>query len=187
MKDQHRAAFLDRDGVINLDRGYVHRLADFSYVPEAIRGARLLTRLGYKLIIVTNQSGIGRGYFNEQQFLKLTSWLEMDLARQGAPVLATYHCPHVAADACACRKPKPGMLTQALADYGLDAEASVMIGDKASDMQAGHAAGVGRRIFIGPAMMSPHPIVDVATSNLLEAAMWLSAQDNGSATARHTG
>jgi D-glycero-D-manno-heptose 1,7-bisphosphate phosphatase len=146
-----KAAFLDRDGVINKDRAYVHRWEDFEFVPGAVEGMRRLQQAGYALVIVTNQSGLARGYFSEEQYQALTRALLAELARQGVQVDAVYHCPHhpkgsvphLATD-CDCRKPAPGMILQAARELGLSLADSILIGDKPSDMEAARAAGVGR-------------------------------------------
>lgn len=145
-----KAAFLDRDGVVNLDHGYLHRWADFEFVPGAVDAMRRLAGAGYALVIVTNQSGIARGLYTEADYQALTASLRGFLAGEGVPLAGVYHCPHlpggkVAALAvdCDCRKPAPGMLLRAAAELGLDLGASVMFGDKPSDVEAARRAGVG--------------------------------------------
>ncbi len=146
-----KAAFLDRDGVINQDRAYVHRWEDFEFVPGAIDGMRRLQQAGYALVIVTNQSGLARGYYSEEQYQELTRALLAELARQGVQVDGVYHCPHHPkgsvphlANDCDCRKPAPGMILQAARELGLSLADSILIGDKPSDIEAARAAGVGR-------------------------------------------
>lgn len=150
-----RAAFLDRDGVINLDREYVYRREDFVIVPGALEGARELHRLGFMLIVVTNQSGIGRGLYTEAQFHELTDWMRSEFAAAGAPLEGVYYCPHHPIEAndayrmdCECRKPAPGMLLRAAQERALDLTASALFGDRASDLEAARAAGVPRRILL---------------------------------------
>lgn len=152
-----KAAFLDRDGVINRDHGYVYRREDFEFLPGAIAGMRRLVRAGFALIVVTNQSGIARGYYKVADFEVLTCWMLNELSRAGAPVLDVYHCAHHPdgvvpglAKPCNCRKPAPGMLLRARDKYKIDMASSVMIGDRASDMQAARAAGVGRTFLLAP-------------------------------------
>ena len=149
------AAFLDRDGVINIDRGYVFRREDFEFVPGVLEGARRLSELGYALVVVTNQSGIGRGLYTEADFLLLTEWMEQVCAGAGAPIAGVYFCPHHPTDAvgeyriqCPCRKPAPGMLLQAAKDLRLDLASSVIFGDRTSDLEAARAAGVRQRILL---------------------------------------
>jgi D,D-heptose 1,7-bisphosphate phosphatase len=146
-----RAAFLDRDGVINLDRAYVHRWEDFEFVPGALDAVARLQAAGYRLVIVTNQSGIARGYFTQEQYLELTRRMLQAFEDHGVHIDRVYHCPHhpkgsVAPWAvdCDCRKPGPGMILQAAADLGLSLADSILVGDKPSDIAAARAAGVGR-------------------------------------------
>lgn len=176
-----KAAFLDRDGVINVDTGYLHRIEDLVYCRGAIEGARQLAELNYALVIVTNQSGIGRGFYDEAAFLALTRRMEADFARQGVPVLATYHCPHAPDAGCACRKPAPGMLLQAARDHDVDLATSVMVGDRTSDLEAGRLAGVARRILISACDESCEGPNEVAVPDLVAAAAWIANRDGHAA------
>lgn len=150
-----KAAFLDRDGVINLDRAYVHRWEEFEFVPGAVDAMRRLREAGYVLIVVTNQSGLARGMYTEAQFQELTRRMREALAAAGADVEAVYHCPHhpkgkvpeLAID-CDCRKPEPGMILQAAREHGLSLADSFMVGDKPSDIEAARAAGLGRAYIV---------------------------------------
>jgi D-glycero-D-manno-heptose 1,7-bisphosphate phosphatase len=149
------AAFLDRDGVINVDHGYVYRREDFEFVPGVLEGAQRLSRMGYALVVVTNQSGIGRGLYTEEDFDTLTQWMMQAFAAAGAPLAGVYFCPHHPIEAvgvyrceCQCRKPAPGMLLRAAAELCIDLKASAMFGDRASDLQAAKAAGVPHRILL---------------------------------------
>ena len=144
-----KAAFLDRDGVINVDHGYVHHPANFELFPGVLEACKSLHEAGYKLIVVTNQAGIGRGYYTPAQFLGFTGWIENLFRDAGAPITATYHCPHHPEmglgeyrKVCNCRKPAPGMLLRAIHEHALDASKSWLAGDKVSDIEAAHAAGV---------------------------------------------
>lgn len=150
-----RAVFLDRDGVINRDHGYVHRWADFEFLPGVLDAAARLSAAGWALVVVTNQSGIARGYFTEAAYLALTQKMTEAFAQRGAPIAAVYHCPHhpegriaALAVACDCRKPAPGLLLRARDELGLSLSESVMIGDKASDLWAARRAGVERTFLI---------------------------------------
>jgi D-glycero-D-manno-heptose 1,7-bisphosphate phosphatase len=151
-----RAAFLDRDGVINVDPGYVHRIEDFEFVAGTLEACRELARRGWLLVVATNQSGIGRGLYTAQQFHQVTDWMRDRFERCGAPLAAVYHCPHHPTDAigrlqvqCDCRKPQPGMLLAAARELSLDLAQSMMFGDKCEDLQAAQAAGVAHRVLLG--------------------------------------
>lgn len=146
------AAFLDRDGVINVDHGYVSSRADFEWVPGVLAAAARLHRHGFALVVVTNQSGIGRGFYGESEFLALTDWMRGAFQQADAPLSGVYFCPHHPSDAleafrrdCACRKPAPGMLLRAAKELNLSLHHSVLFGDKPSDLMAAQAAGVPRR------------------------------------------
>lgn len=143
-----RAAFLDRDGVINVDRGYVHRIEDFEFIDGVPQALARLQRAGWALVVVTNQSGIGRGRFSEADYQRLSAHLRSELRRSGVELDAVVHCPHRPDEGCDCRKPAPGMLLRAAAALGLDLPASVMVGDKLADLQAGRAAGVARCVLV---------------------------------------
>ncbi len=156
MTEWRRAAFLDRDGVLIEDRGYPHRpehLFVLAGVPEALARLR---EAGFLLVVVTNQSGIARGLFSAEEMHRFHDMLQERLSPYGATVDAFYHCPHHPSGsvaklsiACDCRKPAPGMIRQALADWKIDPEASFIAGDKESDIAAGRAAGLGRCFLIG--------------------------------------
>lgn len=146
-----KAVFLDRDGVINRDHAYVHRWEDFEFMPGAIDAMRQLKQAGYALVVVTNQSGIARGYYTETQYQALTTQMQQALAEAGAAVDAVYHCPHHPQGAvaelatnCDCRKPAPGMILRAAQELHLSLADSILVGDKPSDIEAARAAGVGR-------------------------------------------
>lgn len=143
------ALFLDRDGVINVDHGHVHRLQDFELITGAATLVSTANAAGLAVVVITNQGGIAKGLYGEPQYQQLTAWMQARLQDAGAHIDAVYHCPHhpqgvVAALAlnCACRKPKPGLLLRAAADLSLDLERSILVGDKTSDLWAGDAAGV---------------------------------------------
>jgi len=144
----HRAVFLDRDGTINEEREYLWRTEDFFFIDGAVEAIRLLRSAGYLVVVVTNQSGIGRGYYSEQDLERLHRHMQNELESRGAEVDAYYFCPHhplhgkgAYAGDCDCRKPLPGMLLQAAGQLGIDLEHSWMVGDKRADMEAGLAAG----------------------------------------------
>lgn len=144
-----RAVFLDRDGVLNSDNGYVSKVDDFEFIDGVIDACKVLKAKGYLLIVITNQSGIARGYFSEEQFHTLTEWMDWSLADRGVDLDGIYYCPHHAQKGigefkieCDCRKPKPGMLLSAIEELNIDITNSFLVGDKVSDLQAGFAAGI---------------------------------------------
>ncbi len=145
------AAFIDRDGVINRDHGYVSRWEDFEFIPGVEAAMARLQQLGFAIVVVTNQSGIGRGYYDEAAFKALTAQMTDTLGARGVDVTGVYFCPHHPTKAlgdylkdCDCRKPAPGLLLRAAHDHQLALDQSIMIGDKLSDIEAGRAAGVAR-------------------------------------------
>ena len=146
---QSRLAFLDRDGVLNVDGDYVHRPEDFVWMPGAVEAVRWLDRWGFTVVVVTNQAGIGRGLYTEAEFAQFMGWVGERLAADGAALAAVYYCPHhpeAGLDAywldCPARKPQPGLLLQALADFAAAPADCIFIGDKVSDMAAAGAAGI---------------------------------------------
>ena len=146
------AVFLDRDGVINVDSGYVGDWDSFVFLPGVIEAMRALCDAGYALVIVTNQSGIGRGFYTEEDFQVLTERMCNELSRHGVSIAGVYFCPHLPEAAlpqyrktCDCRKPKPGLIHRALEALDIDLTRSAMVGDKNSDMQAALTAGIPQR------------------------------------------
>ncbi|HEY4972486.1 MAG TPA: D-glycero-beta-D-manno-heptose 1,7-bisphosphate 7-phosphatase [Steroidobacteraceae bacterium] len=147
----HKAAFIDRDGVINVESGFLHRVEDFMFLPGAIQGLQRLQAADYLLVVITNQSGIARGLYTEADYLRLTDYMRQRLSVAGVQLGAVEHCPHLP-DApvaryrvdCDCRKPLPGMLLRAATALNIDMAQSILVGDRASDIQAGRGAGVGR-------------------------------------------
>ena len=144
-----KALFLDRDGVINIDRKYVWRIDDFEFLPGIVELCHIAQAVGLLPIVVTNQAGIGRGYYTEQDFLRLTEWMLGEFRGQGIRIGRVYHCPYHPTEAIGQyrrespdRKPNPGMILKAKEDFALDLSRSVLVGDKDSDIAAGRAAGV---------------------------------------------
>lgn len=145
----NKALFLDRDGVINKDIGYAFRSEDIDFVDGIFELCQAAQQQGYVIIIVTNQSGIARGYYSEEDFKELNQWFVEQFAQHDITLSAIYHCPHhpdITGD-CGCRKPHPGMLLEAIEKYQIDPNHSMMIGDKSSDMQAAKTANIAQRIF----------------------------------------
>jgi D-glycero-D-manno-heptose 1,7-bisphosphate phosphatase len=154
---RHSAIFLDRDGVININYGHVHKREDFDFIDGIFDIARYAHEQNYKIVVITNQAGIGRGYYSEDDFHQLTDWMCEQFSLAGAPIERVYFSPyHPTAGIGAylkddlSRKPRPGMILQAQAELNLDLAGSVLIGDKATDIQAGIAAGVGRNLLFAP-------------------------------------
>ena len=142
---KRRALFLDRDGTINIDKHYVYRIEDFEWVPGIVELCRAAVGAGYDIVIITNQSGIERGYFTEADYELFTAYLKEQFAAHGVPVLDVLHCPWLEH---ADRKPNPGLFLKAEAKWGIDMAASLSLGDKERDVQAGKNAGVGRNYLL---------------------------------------
>ena len=150
-----RAAFIDRDGVLNEERAFVHRIEDFVFLPGAIEALRALEHAGYRRVVVTNQSGIARGLYTEADYQRLTDQVRERLRGEGVTLDAIEYCPHLAdaplaqyRRACECRKPAPGMLLKAIRALDLDPAGSFLVGDRLTDVQAGRAAGIGRCFLV---------------------------------------
>lgn len=139
-----RALFLDRDGTINVDKAYVHRREDFEFIDGVFDFCRRAQELGYLVIVITNQSGIARGYYTEADYRAITDWMVGEFAAHGVRVTDVFHCPLLSGPD---RKPEPGMFLKARDKYGIDMASSVSIGDKPRDVEAGERAGVGRNIL----------------------------------------
>ena len=165
------AVFLDRDGVINVDHGYVSTWEQFEFLPGVPEALRELQDAGYLLVVVSNQSGIGRGYYSEADVESLNQAIAQHLDRTvGVTISGFYHCPHHPTEAegefrrqCDCRKPAPGMIRQAVLDHGIDVQASLLVGDKDSDIEAGRAAGVARlfKVVGSPQTATPAPDIQL--------------------------
>lgn len=136
----NKALFLDRDGVINYDRqGYIHKIKDYEFIPKIFETIKKFQNQNYLIIIITNQSGIGRKYYTEQQYQLLKKHIEKEFEKQQIKITKTYHCPHTPQDNCECRKPKNQMLIKAQKEYNIDFKQSLLIGDKNSDTECGNS------------------------------------------------
>ena len=152
---RRKAAFIDRDGVLNEERGYVHRIEDFALIPGTLEALAALKGAGYALVVVTNQSGIARGLYGESDYQALAAHLRGRLRQEGIELDAMEYCPHLP-DApvsryrleCECRKPKPGMLLRAIASLDIDPKTSFLVGDRSADIEAGRAAGIARCFLV---------------------------------------
>jgi len=170
-----RAIFLDRDGTMAIDVVYCSRPEDFKLFPLAARAVKLLNDHGYKVIVVTNQSGVARGYFTEDMLEKIHQKMQEDLAKEGAIVDGIYHCPHHPDDKCKCRKPEPEMVLRAVSEHDIDLQRSFVVGDKQMDVQLGKRVGC-RTVLIAPDAggdearpFSP----DYVAPDLYQAAQWI--------------
>jgi len=150
----NKALFLDRDGVINVNHGYVHQTSDFEFIDGIFSLVKRANEQGYKVIVVTNQSGIGRGMYTEADFGRLTAWMISMFAKNSAIIDDVFFCPHHPQAAlpqyreiCDCRKPNSGMLSAAATEHDISLANSIMVGDKLSDMEAAIKAGLGDAVW----------------------------------------
>ena len=143
-----KTIFLDRDGVINKDINYLHKIDDFEFIDGIFDVCLYFQSLGYKIIIITNQSGISRGYYNHSDYQKVTQWMLDQFKYKNINILDIFHCPHGPDSTCNCRKPKPGMFLKAKDKHNTDMEKSWMIGDKERDTIAANSAGIDNTILI---------------------------------------
>ena len=143
-----KTIFLDRDGVVNKEVRYLYKLSDFEFIDGIFDACLYFQKLDYEIIIVTNQSGIARSYYNENDYLKLTEWMLGQFNDNCINILDTFYCPHGPESLCECRKPKPGMLIEAQHKYNISMKDSWMIGDSESDIKAAKAAGISNTILV---------------------------------------
>jgi len=144
-----KAVFLDRDGVLNQDLGYVHKIRDIKWIDGAIDTIKLFNKLNYLVFVVTNQSGVARNYYSEDDVIKLHLWMKDFLKKNGAVVNQFSYCPHYPLAKiekyrkdCFCRKPNPGMIVKLINSWQIDKKVSFLIGDKISDVEAANTAGI---------------------------------------------
>ncbi|WP_188793392.1 D-glycero-beta-D-manno-heptose 1,7-bisphosphate 7-phosphatase [Dyella nitratireducens] len=164
-----KALFLDRDGVINVNHGYVYTPEQTDWVDGIFDLCHIAQDAGYSLVVVTNQAGIARGYYSEAAYLTYTQWMHRQFAERGIHLLATYYCPHHPEAGhngwllnCDCRKPHPGMILAAAKRFSLNLATSVMVGDSVSDQEAAEAAGVGTYAMVDDAMADKHRTLSVS-------------------------
>ena len=138
------ALFLDRDGVVNVEKNYLHRVEDFEFIDGIFELCSRYQQRGFLIVIVTNQSGIARGYYSEADFAALTAWMVGEFEKRGIRIANVYHCPHhpEISGECRCRKPEPGMFLDAAGELGIDLGNSVLVGDSERDIVAAHRAGL---------------------------------------------
>jgi len=137
----NKAVFLDRDGVINVDKEYVHKIEDFDFIPRAIDALKILSKTNFKIIIVTDQSGIGRGYYTVKDYNAVTEYMLSEFNKNNIRIDEIYYCPHHPEENCECRKPNKKLILNAEKSFNLDLEKSYIIGDKTKDIMLGKNAG----------------------------------------------
>ena len=167
---KNRALFLDRDGVVNIEKDYLFKIKDFEFIDGIFELCQHFSALGYFIIIVTNQSGIARGYYSEDDFNRLTSWMIHEFSLHGITVSSVYYCPHHPniSGACSCRKPKPGMLLEAKDKFNLDLKNSIMVGDKERDIEAGLNAGLHETYLLDESRKIKHSKATKIVTSLYE-------------------
>ena len=143
-----KTIFIDRDGVINKELNYLHKIDSFIFIDGIFDACEYYLKLGYKIIVITNQSGISRGYYTINDYQKLTNWMMRQFKNRGISILDTFHCPHLPESNCNCRKPKPGMFIAAKNKHNIDMANSWMIGDKETDSEAALSAGITNTILV---------------------------------------
>ena len=143
-----KTIFLDRDGVINKEVKYLHNIEDCIFINGIFESCRYFQKLGYQIIVITNQSGIHRGYYSDNDFQILTEWMLDQFTQKGVNLLDFFYCPHGPKSNCKCRKPQPGMLLEAKAKHNIDMEHSWMIGDNEIDIIAANKAGINNTILL---------------------------------------
>jgi D-glycero-D-manno-heptose 1,7-bisphosphate phosphatase len=143
-----KTIFLDRDGVINKDVHYLNKIENFEFIEGVFDACIYFHSLNYKIIIVTNQSGITRGFLSEQDYQKINKWMLNQFSKRDISILDTFHCPHGPNANCNCRKPKPGMFIEAKKKYNINMDSSWMIGDKETDIKAANLAGINNTILV---------------------------------------
>jgi len=178
----NRAIFIDRDGTIAKDVPYCSRPEDFELLPRVAEGIKSVNEHGFKVVVITNQSGIARGYFTEETLAKIHDKMRRELAKQGAHIDAIYYCPHHPDGNCECRKPKPKMLLQATSDLNVDLGQSYVIGDNDMDIEMGKNVGC-KTVLIGDKtkqreMNKQTPCPDYTASSVSAAVQWVIAKQN---------
>ncbi|PLY06745.1 MAG: D-glycero-beta-D-manno-heptose-1,7-bisphosphate 7-phosphatase [Arcobacter sp.] len=144
----YKAVFLDRDGVVNIEKDYLYKIEDFEFVDGLFQSLKYLQELGYKLFIITNQSGIARKYYTIDDFNQLTSWMLNEFEKNGIKISQVELCPHGPDDNCSCRKPKTAMIENILKNFPLDLEKSWLIGDKSSDIKCARNSNIKNTIQV---------------------------------------
>jgi D-glycero-D-manno-heptose 1,7-bisphosphate phosphatase len=171
-----RALFLDRDGVINVDKGHVHRQDQFEFVDGIFDLCHKASALDYTIVVVTNQAGIGRVYYTEEAFVEISEWMCAEFRTRGVSIAKVYHCPFHPEYGVGTyrrdtvdRKPGPGMILRAAHDFDVDLASSILVGDRETDIEAGVAAGVGCNLLFRPAVKAGEPISTAAPTLIVHA------------------
>jgi D-glycero-D-manno-heptose 1,7-bisphosphate phosphatase len=176
MSERRRAIFLDRDNTLVWDPGYLHNPAQVRLLPGVVAGLQRFRQASFQLIVISNQAGIGRGYFTFADLARVEARLVELLATHDLVLDGFYYCPHAPWEACQCRKPAPGMLISAATDHGIDLSASWMIGDKPSDVAAGRQAGCGTVQLGTERGATALELPDYYATDLADAAGWIEAR-----------
>jgi D-glycero-D-manno-heptose 1,7-bisphosphate phosphatase len=156
-----KAFFLDRDGVINIDTGYVYKIEDFIFENSIFDALNFIQENGFDIFIITNQSGISRGFFTESDFLKLTNWMLAEFDKNGIKIKAVEFCPHLPNDNCSCRKPNTGLVEKLISKFNIDLNNSWIVGDKYSDIELAVNANIPNAIFIGKSSLMDNKKVPI--------------------------
>jgi histidinol-phosphate phosphatase family protein len=187
LRRAHPCVFLDRDGTVIVEKNYLSDPADVELLAGATVGLRRLRDLGFRLVLVTNQSGVGRGYFSLEDVAAVHARLALLLAEEGITLDGFYCCPHRPEDGCSCRKPATGMVDRACAELDLDPRASVMIGDKACDVELGVRCGLATILVQTGYGASQTCAADAVVADLAAAAAWLASQPSRRPSAAERG
>ena len=180
MNKAHKAVFIDRDGTLNRDVPYCSCPEDLELLPEVAKAIRLLNQHDFKVVVITNQSGIARGYFNEEMLEQIHHTMREKLTSHGAAIDAVYYCPHHPEEDCACRKPKPALLWRAGRELNLDVAHSFVVGDRPEDIQMGKQAGCLSVLVAQDSSRTTENrevAPDHVAKDLLKAAVWIVNRD----------